>query len=113
MGYDDIRKALENFGVDNLHSVTRLGHELLTSDSPLQHPAAVYVVAVTAQRIALYWDGVPVAEESASVVEAHLRPKMLAVLDAAETDAQHLLDTLDDLARAYVDSVPFLKKPSR
>ena len=113
MGYDDIRKALESFCVDNLHLVTSLGHELLHSDTRLRHPCAVYAVTITAQKIALYWDGIPVAEESASVIEAHMRPKMLAVLDAADGEIGPLVDALDDLARAYSDATPFLKTPSR
>lgn len=83
------------------------------SDAPLRHPAAVYVVAITAQNIAAYWDGVPVSEESAAVVEAHIRPKMLAVLDAAEGEADNLSNVLDDLARGYSDAIPFLKTPYR
>lgn len=110
MGYDGIRAALENFCVDNLHLITRLGHELLNSDAPLRHPSAAYVLAVTAQRIAMYWDGVPVAEDAAAVIEAHIRPKMKAVLDAAEGDGATLAAAFDDLARAYVDATPFLKE---
>lgn len=113
MGYDGIRTALENFCVDNLHLITRLGHELLNSDVPLRHPSAAYVIAITAQKIAAYLDRVPVPEDSAAVIEAHIRPKMEAVLDAADGDAATLAAALDDLARAYVDATPFLKSPGR
>jgi hypothetical protein len=43
------------------------------------------------------------------VIEAHLKPKMLAVLDAAEGAPEALMRAIDDLARAYADATPFLK----
>lgn len=110
MGYDDIRTALSRgFYLDNLHHISRLAHALLDSDAPLRHPAAAYVIAATAQKVASYFDGMPVREETAAVIEAHIRPKIEAVLDAAEGDADALTKALDDLARAYADAVPFLK----
>lgn len=113
MSYDDIRAALSHgFFVSNLHHITRLGHELLESDIPLRHPSAAYALAATAQKVAWYWDGVPVREETADAIEAHIRPKMEAVLDAAEGDAEPLIKALDELARAYADAGPFLKSIS-
>jgi hypothetical protein len=110
LGYDDIRAALsQRFFVDNLHLITRLGHDLLSSDTPLRHPSAAYAIAATAQKVASYWEDVPLPEDSAAMVEAHIKPKMEAVLDAAEADAESLVMALDDLARAYADAGPFLK----
>jgi hypothetical protein len=113
VGFEELRRALDNFCVDNLHLVTRLGHELLNTDASLRHPAALFAVTITAQKVALYWDGVPVTEEAASIVESHIRPKMLSVLDAADLDADTVLRAMDDLARSYVDALPFLKAPYR
>jgi hypothetical protein len=113
VGYDDIRKALENFCVTNLHLVSHLGHDLLCSNGPLAHPSAVYAVTITAQKIALYWDGESVPDDSASAVESHIKPAMLAVLDAAESDPARLVDALDNLARAYSHVTPLLKTPDR
>lgn len=111
MGYDDIRAALgHSFSVASLNIMTKLGHDLLGADAPLRHPAAAYTLATTAQNIAWYWDGAPLPEDAVAAVEAHLRPKMLAVLDAAESEAQTLLSALDDLARAYTDAIPFLRQ---
>jgi len=108
--YGEIRAALSRgFFVDNLNLITRLGHELLQSDIPLRHPSAAYILATTAQKVAWYWEGQPVRVDTADVIEAHIRPKMEAVLDAAEGAADSLLRAADDLARAYADAVPFLK----
>jgi len=82
---------------------------VLNSDSPLRHPAAAFVIAATAQQIATHWDGVPVPDDSASVIEAHLKPKMLAVLDSADSDSETLLEAINELARAYADATSFLK----
>lgn len=110
MGYDDIRTSLSRgFSVNTLNEITRLGHDLLGSDAALRHPAAAYALAATAQKIAWYWEGQPVREDTAAVIEAHIKPKMEAVLASAEADAESLTAALDDLARAYADAVPFLK----
>lgn len=111
MGYDEIRAALNRgFSVSTLNEITRLGHALLDSETPLRHPSAAYALAATAQKIAWYWDGQAVREDTAAVIEAHIKPKMEAVLDAADgDDAEALIQALDDLARAYADAGPFLK----
>lgn len=110
MGYDDIRTALSSgFFLESLHHITRLCHELLESDTPLRHPSAAYAIAATAQKIAWYWEGVPVRDDAAAIIEAHIKPKMEAVVDAAEHDAESLVQALDELARAYADAGPFLK----
>lgn len=110
MGYDDIRAALRRgFSVSTLNEITRLGHDLLGADTPLRHPAAAYALAATAQKVAWYWEGKPVREDTAAVIDAHLRPKMEAVIVASEGDPEALLQALDDLARAYIDAGPFLK----
>ncbi len=109
MGYDDIRAALgRGFSVTTLNEVARLGHDLLGADTPLRHPAAAYALAVTAQKIAWLWEGQPVREDGAAVVEAHIKPKMFAVLDVAESDASALMVALDELASAYADAKPLL-----
>lgn len=110
MEYADIRASLRRgFSVDTLNEITRIGHALLGSDAALRHPIAAYALTVTAQKIAWYWEGQPVREDTAAVVEAHIRPKMEAVIDAADADEKTLVRALDDLARAYSDAVPFLK----
>lgn len=110
MGYDDIRAALgRGFSVRTLNDIIRIGHDLLGADVPLRHPAAAYALATTAQKVAWYWEGQPVRDDTAAVIEAHLKPKMEAILDAAEGDAESLIKALDELARAYTDAGPFLK----
>ena len=51
----------------------------------------------------------PVREETADAIDAHIRPKMEAVLDAAEGETEPLMKALDELARAFMDAGPFLK----
>jgi hypothetical protein len=110
LGYDDIGAALRrDFSINTLNEITRIGHDLLGSDATLRHPAAAYALAITAQKIAWYWEGQPVREDTAAVIEAHIKPKMEAVLAAANADAESLTAALDDLARADADAVPFLK----
>jgi hypothetical protein len=82
---------------------------MLDSDASLRHPAAAYIIAATAQKIASYWDGVSVREDDRALIEAHMRPKIEAVLDAAEGDAAQLIDAIDALARGYADVLPTLK----
>ena len=109
MSYDDIRAALSRgFVLETLYLITRLGHELLGPGQPSPHPSAAYALAVTAQKIAWYCEGYPVHEEIMAVVEAHVRPKMVAVLDAVATGGDGLVKALDELALAYGESQPFL-----
>lgn len=110
MGYEDIRTAFgRGFSVGTLNEITRLGHGLLASDTTLQHPSAAYALAATAQKIALLLDGLGVQDESVSLIEAHIKPKMEAVLNAADGNAELLVQTLDDLARAYSEAGALLK----
>ena len=112
MGYNDIREALRrDFLLENLHLITRLGHELLNSDTPLRHPAAAYVIAATAQKVAWYLEEGGLQDDSATVVGAHIRPRMEAVLDAAEGEPTLLIQALDDLARAYADATRLIQSP--
>ena len=41
--------------------------------------------------------------EAAEMIEAHLRPKLEALLDAAEADPVVVSKALDDAARAYAE----------
>lgn len=110
MGYDTIRSALDRgLSLDTLHEISRIGHDLLSSDGALRHPIAAYALAATAQKIAWYWDNQPVRADTAAVIEAHIKPRMEAVVAGAEGDCDALLLALDNLARAYSDTVPFLK----
>lgn len=111
MGYDDIRAALNRgFTVENLHAITRLSNQLLDSSATgLRHPSAAYAIGAIAQRVAGSWDGIPPFEDASDVVEAHLRPKIEAVLDAAEGETEPLMAALDDLARAFAEARAFLK----
>jgi len=52
---------------------------------------------------------VPVREDAAAIIEAHIEPKTEAVVDAAEHDGESLVQALDELVRAYADAGPFLK----
>jgi hypothetical protein len=109
LGYDDIRAALRrDFSVDSLNEITRIGHEMLSSDAPLRHPSAALALASIAQKIAWHWEGNPVMHEAAASVEVHLKPRFEAVVAAAGADSSELIDALDDLARAYADALPLL-----
>ncbi|MDA1082810.1 MAG: hypothetical protein O2973_14320 [Gemmatimonadetes bacterium] len=109
MGYADIKAVLgRGFSVSTLNEITRLGHDLLGSDATVRHPAAAYVLAATAQKIAWHLEGQPLRDDAAEIIEAHLGPKMEAVIKAADSDADALTSALDDLARAYSDTVSFL-----
>ena len=73
MGHDALRAALvSSFSVDALNEIARVGHDLLDSDTVLRHPIAVYAVAATAQKVAWYWEGHAVREETAAAIEAHI-----------------------------------------
>lgn len=110
MGYDDVRAAIgKGLYVRNLRDITRLCYELLNSDSSIKHPSAAYAVADICNNIAWYFDGQPVREETASVIEAHIQPKLQSVIDAAEGDSETLVIALDELVRAFVDAGPFLQ----
>jgi hypothetical protein len=109
VGYDEIRAALNRgFSVNTLNEVTRLGHDLLASDTALTHPIVPYALAATAQKIAARLDGQHAAADSISIVESHIRPQMIAVLDAAQGPTSRLMEALDNLARAYSESISFL-----
>ena len=108
MGYQEIRAALgRGFSVSTLNEVTRLGHALLASDTALGHPIAAYVLSATAQKIANHLDQ-QTTDDAISVVESHIRPKMLAVLDSADGPPGTLLHALDELARGYSEAMAFL-----
>ena len=110
MRYDKLRAALSlHFSVETLNEITRIGHEMLDSDEPIRHPIAIYTLTATAQKVALLCDGEGVGDRAMDAIEAHLKPKMLAVLDAADSDPNALISELDALARAYIDAQPLLR----
>lgn len=109
-GYDDIRAGLRlGFSITLLIEVTKICNDMLGADVPMQHPSAAYALALTSQKIVSYWEGQLVREDIAAVIEAHIRPRMEAVIAAAEGEPAVLVAALDDLARAYMDTLPFLK----
>lgn len=81
---------------------------MLDADEPVGHPIALYVIVATAQKLAWHWDGEAVRDDAVDAVEAHLKPKMDAVLRAADSGPEVLMNALDELARAYNDARPFL-----
>lgn len=114
MGYNDISAALNRgFDVSNLYEVAQLSFNLCHSDTSLRHPSAAYIIGATAQKIAMYCEGQHVREDTVAVIEAHLKPKLEAVISVAELDADTLIRALDDLARAYADAEPFLESIGR
>lgn len=113
MGFDDIRTALRRgFSVGTLNEITRLGHDLLTADTSLRHPSAAYVIAATAQKLAWLLDH-HAQDDAVAIIEPHIKPKLNAVLDVADSDTDRLVRALDDLARAYGEASSLLKQCSR
>ena len=110
MGYADIRAALDrSFSVSLLNQIARLCHDLLGSDTSLRHPSAMYGLAVTAEKLAALLDGVTIQNDTVTAVEAHIKPMMEAVLNAADDDEERLVGALDNLARAYSEAASLLK----
>lgn len=108
MSYDDIRAALHRgFHLDNLWHVTHLGFGLLNSEH-VTHPAVPFAIATTAEKIATRWTGHALPVDTAQVVEAHMLPKLLALLDVADSDAATVTGALDDVARAYAEAIPII-----
>jgi hypothetical protein len=60
-----------------------------------------FVIAMVGNQIASSWEGEPVDIDAARLVETHIGPKLLALLDASADD---LTGKLDDLVRAYVET---------
>lgn len=81
---------------------------MLDADKPVRHPIALYAIVATAQKLAWHWEGDAVRHDTIDAVEAHLKPKMDAVLSAADAEPEVLIEALDELAKAYNDARPFL-----
>jgi hypothetical protein len=81
---------------------------MLDADRPVRHPSALFAIVATAQKLAAHWEGDALRNDTIDAVEAHLKPKMNAVLSAADAAPEILIDALDGLARAYNDARPFL-----
>jgi hypothetical protein len=109
VGYDDIRAALGSARfVDNLNLIARLCHGAMTSDSPCHHPSALYAIAVTAEKLAAAYESAVWTDDTASKIEAHIRPHLETVLEAIDGDEPGLLAALDALARCYAQVRPLL-----
>ena len=103
MSYTDlVRAALDprGFNIDSLRCITRLSFEAI-DDEHADHPVVPFVVAMVCTQIAHCWEDEPVDADAARLVETHVRPKLLALLDTAGHD---LTRRLDDLVRAYVET---------
>ena len=77
--------------------MTRLSLDYI-DDGQATHPVVPFVIAMVCDAIAQDREGGPVDADAAQLVETHVRPKLLALLDASPDD---LTDKLDDLVRAY------------
>jgi hypothetical protein len=82
---------------------------MLSSDKPIKHPIAVFALVSTAQKLALLCDGEAVRDDTIGAIEDHLRPKMQAVVKAADGAAEALINALDELARGYIETRPLLE----
>ena len=98
---DDVRAALDprGFNIDSLRRVARLSFETI-DDGHAAHPVVPFVIAMVCTRVANEWEGEPLDADAARLVETHIGPRLLALLDAA----QDLTGRLDDLVRAYVET---------
>ena len=99
---DDVRAALDprGFNIVSLRRVTRLSFEAI-DDGHAAHPVVPFVIAMVCTKVTSDWEGEPIDADAARLVETHIGPKFLALLDAS---AQDLTRKLDDLVRAYVET---------
>lgn len=106
MSYDKIRTALgRGIFVDNLRAIARLAHEMLKDDESVKHPAVPLMLASIADGIARRLEGEAVPAEIAKLLESHLLPKLVALVDTANADGHSVANGLDEAARAYIDSI--------
>ena len=68
----------------------------------------MFAIATTVEKIASRWDGNALPADTAQIVEAHIRPKLVALLDVADSDSAGVLEALNELARAYADVNPIV-----
>jgi hypothetical protein len=102
---DDVRGALGpgGFSFDSLQRITRLSFEFIDNidNGQAVHPIVPFVIAMVCSQIADGWEDEPVDADAARLVETHVGPKLLALLDAS---THELTGRLDDLVRACVDT---------
>ena len=109
MSYDEIRAALRpgSFYLDNLWHITRLAFDLLASEH-VKNPAVPFAIGLTVEKIASRWAGHALPVDTAQVVEAHVRPKLVALLDVVDADPITVAQALNDVARAYAEAIPIV-----
>lgn len=64
----------------------------MARSAQVKHPTVPFAIARVAERIASAWDGVPVDDEQAALIEAHIRPRFEELLEVAESDDQGAID---------------------
>ena len=99
---DDVRGARGpgGFSFDSLQRITRLSFEFIDNGQAV-HPIVPFVIAMVCSQIAGGWEDEPVDADAARLVEMHVGPKLLALLDAS---THELTGRLDEPVRAYVDT---------
>ena len=106
--YDEIRTALgRGFYLDNLWQIVRLSFAIVHSGQA-KHPAVPFAIATIVEKIANRWAGHALPDDTAAVVEAHVQPKLVALLDVADADPSTVAAALDDAARAYAEAIPII-----
>jgi len=58
----------------------------LARSGSIKHPIIFFTIAGIAERLASAWEGIPLPVENAELVDAHLLPKLEALLDVADSD---------------------------
>jgi hypothetical protein len=95
VGYDELRRAIQHpwgLFVDNLWKITRAA-DALSRASDVKQPAAFRTLAEITERLARRWDvDRPLPVESAELIDAHLVPRLLALVDVASSDESQVVE---------------------
>ena len=103
MSYHDLRTALgRGFYLDNLWHITRLGFDLHRNGRPT-HPDIPFTIATIAEKVARHWSSQPLPNDIAEMVEEHLRPKLVGLIDVAEADSAAVTQAIQDANEAYAE----------
>jgi hypothetical protein len=102
---EELRAAIaRGLHIENLWAIVRLCSDFLRTRK-LHNPIVALAIKAVCADIAKAQEAEAVPADYAELVDAHLVPAIESVLNASSGTADQLRDALNELARAYADTL--------
>ena len=104
--YEELKSAVgRGLHVENLWAIVRLCTTLLQTDR-LANPIIAFTIKAVCERLASSQDGQAVSADHGDLADAHLLSAIQRLLDVAYGGADEICEALNQVARAYADTLP-------